>query len=209
MVTIKNVNPEHLDVFKEIGNIGAGNATTSLGKMLDKRIGMTVPKASMVPFNDVANILNGPETMVVGVMVSMAGDIKGFILLVMEFNDAMEMSSALTGADVSNATPETLNAMDLSALQEVANILIGSYLSAISTLSGLTIMPSVPDLVIDMAGAVLNVPIVEYGSLGDEVLLLQTEFTDEGQAMNGHFMLVPDLESYYVLMRSLGFDIDG
>lgn len=209
MNNIMNVNPEHLDVFKEIGNIGAGNATTSLGKMLDKRIGMSVPEASLVPFNEVSEILNGPETMVVGVMVSMTGDIKGFILLVMEFNDALEMTSLLTGADTSNATLETLDPMDLSALTEVANILIGSYLSAISSLSGLMIMPSVPDLVIDMAGAILSMPIIEYGSLGDEVLLLQTEFTDEGQAMNGHFMLVPDLESYYVLMRSLGFEING
>lgn len=209
MDIIKNVSPEHLDVFKEIGNIGAGNATTSLGKMLDKRIGMNVPKASLVAFNNVSDVFGGPETMVVGVMVSMSGDIKGFIMLVMEFTDAIEMSSVLTGTDTENATVDTLNDMDLSALTEVANILIGSYLSAISTLSGLTIKPSVPDLVIDMAGAIMSVPVIEYGNLGDEVLLLQTEFTDEGQAMNGHFMLIPDLDSYYVLMRSLGFEING
>lgn len=209
MDKIKNVNPEHLDVFKEIGNIGAGNATTSLGKMLDKRISMSVPEASLVPFNDVSAIFNGPETMVVGVMVSMSGDIKGFILLMMEFNDAMEMTGVLTGEDMSATTLETLNAMDLSALSEVANILIGSYLSAISSLSGLRIMPSVPDIVIDMAGAIMSVPVIEYGSLGDEILLLQTGFTNEAQAMNGHFMLIPDLESYYVLMRSLGIEIDG
>ena len=206
---IKKVNPEHLDVFRELGNIGAGNATTSLAKMLDKRMDMSIPRAQLVPFNQITDILHGPETIVVGVMIAMSGDLKGFILLVMEFQDAVEMTGILTGNKLQNATIDDLSEMDLSAIEEVANILIGSYLSAISSMTQLTIMPSVPDLVIDMAGAIMSVPVIEYGKIGDEVLLLETQFNDEGQAMAGHFFLIPDLDSYYVLIRSLGIDVDG
>lgn len=206
--TTKDIKSEHLDVFREIGNIGAGNATTSLAKMLDKRMDMSIPKAQLVPFNAVTDILNGPEQIVVGVMVAMSGDLKGSILLVLELADALEMTGILTGSAPQGDSIDSLNEMDLSALTEIANILVGSYLSAISSLTQLSIVPSVPDLVIDMAGAIMSVPLIEYGSVGDEVLMLETEFSDEGQAMAGHFFLVPDLDSYYVLMRSLGIEVD-
>ena len=91
----------------------------------------------------------------------------------------------------------------MSALKEVANILIGSYISAISEMTGLTIDASVPDLVFDMAGAVMNLLAVAYGEFGEQVLFMETEFCDQEDSLFGHFFLVPDVESYRTLTKKM------
>jgi len=94
--------------------------------------------------------------------------------------------------------------MQVSALKEVANILIGSYITAISTLTGLRIDASVPEMVVDMAGAVMNLLAAAYGEYGDHVLFLETRFSDKVQSIYGHFFLIPDIDSYNILMAKMG-----
>ena len=93
--------------------------------------------------------------------------------------------------------------MEYSALKEVANIITGAYLNSLSGLTNLCIYPSVPDLCVDMAGAILSVPAIEFGALGDKMLLIQTQFFDE-MILDGYFILIPDLESYGKILSALG-----
>lgn len=209
MKDLRNLNDMQLSVFQEIGNIGAGNATTALASLLGRQMRMTVPKVEVVPFKNIADILGGPENVVVGIMVQMSGDLKGFVLLVENAEDATKMINILTGDQ--SPVPEDFNfsEMQLSALTEISNILVGAYLSAISSMTGLNIVPSVPELTIDMACAIMSVPAIAYGAIADGVLFLQTQFTDDNQAMNGHFFMIPDLESYNIMLHSLGIESNG
>ena len=93
--------------------------------------------------------------------------------------------------------------MELSALKEIGNIIVASYLNSLSVLTNMVIMPSVPDLSIDMAGAILSVPAIEFGEVGDKMLLIQTQFTDDVD-LDGYFVLVPDLESYNKILTAIG-----
>ena len=206
--SLKDFSHDQLEVFREIGNIGAGNATTALASLLDKKMTMSVPEVKILPFNEITNILNGPENIVAGVMIDMKGDLQGYILLVLEARDAQKMIAILTEADPEFMSEEDLEALDLTDLTEIANILVGAYLSAISAMTGLTIIPSVPELTIDMAAAILSVPAIEYGKIGDSVLFLGTQFTDEKQKLHGHFFLIPDFTSYKILLNSLGLPVD-
>ena len=79
--------------------------------------------------------------------------------------------------------------MELSALQEIGNILASSYLSSLSSLTGLSIMPSVPELAIDMAGAILSVPAIQFGEVGDSVLYIETGFFEGSTRVVGDFSL--------------------
>lgn len=206
---LDNVDNQQLDIFKEIGNIGAGNAVTSLSLMLGKELDMSVPDVKIVPFNDIINILNGPESLVAGMLVNMSGDLKGYLLMVLEPKDAYQMVS-LAGAEPlpppKEYDIEFMNSLDSSALSEIANILLGAYLSAICTLTNLSVMPSVPQLSIDMVGAILSIVAIEYGQIGDSVLFLETNFKDTTSEISGSFFMIPDFESYSILMKSLGID---
>ena len=66
-----------LDVLKEIGNIGAGNAATSLSKLLSRRVGMNVPEVKLIQFNQVEMVVGGAETLVAGFILNSQVTFKG------------------------------------------------------------------------------------------------------------------------------------
>jgi len=204
----ENILAKHLDVFKEIGNIGAGNAASALAGLLNKRITMSVPDASVVPFSEIVNVLDGPETVISGVLVDFSGELNGYILLMLGMNDAMSMVAHALGEQARDtAAPGfELTDMELDTLAEIGNILVGSFLSAISTFTGLNVKPSVPQMAIDMLGAIISIATIEYGKIGDNVLFLKTRFNDLEGDISGHFFLIPDYNSYKILLNSLGLE---
>jgi len=199
---------KHLDVFKEIGNIGAGHAASALAGLLDRRISMSVPEASVLPFDEIVDVLEGPETLVTGVLIDISGDLNGYILLVLCMEDAMAMvSQALQQPTRDTTEPDfELTEMEKDTLLEIGNILVGSFLSAISSFSGLGATPAVPQLAVDMLGAILSIAMIEYGMIGDSVLFLKTQFNDLAGDINGHFFLIPDYNSYKMLLSALGLE---
>jgi len=201
-ISFDELNNLQLDVLKEIGNIGAGNAVTSLAKMIDKRVDMAVPKANILGFDKVSQILGGEEILVVGILLSVSGDITGSIMFILDINAARQLVNILFGNK--DTTSLDFDELELSALKEIGNILTASYLSALAGLTNLRIMPSVPELAIDMAGAILSVPAIEFGKVGDSVLYIETEFSEGITKVFGDFLLIPDVDSYEVLLKALG-----
>ena len=200
-INIDQMEEQYFDVLKEIGNIGAGNATTALSQMLGSKVDMKVPQVKLLEFKDVGTTMGGEDQIVAGIYLVVEGDITGSIMF-MQKKSAKVMVSKLMGGMPSEG--DDFSEMEQSALKEIGNIITGAYLNSLSTLTGLKIFPSVPDLCIDMAGALLSVPAIEFGTIGDKLLLIQTDFTDDVE-LSGYFVLVPDEESYGKIMKSLGF----
>ena len=205
---LENIGKQSIDTFRELGNIGAGNAVTALATILDMQVSMSVPEVAVVPFDHIINILNGPENPVAGVLISMSGDLNGYILMILELKDACDMTAIALQRKKPPGQELVLDDMDRSALTEIANILVGSYLIAIGSMTGLTATPSVPQLAVDMVGAIMSIVLIEYGKIGDCVLFLKTRFSGVDKHMNGHFFLIPDFGSYTILMKSLGVMCD-
>lgn len=201
-IDLDNMDSLYFDVLKEIGNIGAGNATTALAQMLSVKVDMRVPKVALLDFKDVGEAMGGEEQIMAGIYLAVDGDISGSIMFLLEEGAAHNLVSKLMGMD---DTGDTLgfSEMGWSALKEIGNIIAGSYLNSLAGLTNLKIFPSVPDVTVDMAGAILSVPAIEFGMLGDKILMIQTEFTDD-LALKGYFILIPDLDSYDRLLSSLG-----
>lgn len=200
-IKLEDMSDTYFDVLKEIGNIGAGNATTALSQMLNTKVDMKVPKVRLMEFKEVGTTMGGEEQIVAGIYLCVSGDISGSIMFMQKESSARTMVSKLMGME---CTGEKMSDIELSALKELGNIIAGAYLNSISTLTNLTIYPSVPDLCIDMAGAILSVPAIEFGTIGDKMLLIQTDFTDD-EDLSGYFILVPDEESYAKILSALGF----
>lgn len=200
--TLDNLNYLQFDVLKEIGNIGAGNATTALAKMMNMKIDMNVPRVDLVPFTNLPDIFGSPEEVLAGILVQLDGDIKGMMMFLVKEKSAHNLVNSLMGGMI-QSSGDGFSDMELSALGEIGNIIIGAYLSAMSNLTSLKISSSVPYISIDMAGALLSVPAIEFGKLGDKVLLIETQF-GELDFVNGYFLMVPELESYDAILSSLG-----
>lgn len=204
-IDLSNLDAVQYDVLKELGNIGAGNATTALAKMLDIKIDMNVPKVDLVDISEVPSIMGSEEDIVAGILLSLEGSISGMMMFLLEINSARALVNTLLQkpSDETKANSPEFDEMECSALNEIGNIITGAYLSALSDLTKLTIVSSVPGLQIDMAASILSVPAIAFSQLGDKVLLIETRFDTE-YSLNGYFVLVPDLDSYDTILKSLG-----
>ncbi len=200
------MNSTQLDFFQELENIGAGNATTALAEMLGRRVEMKIPRVEFCEFKKICDVVDGPGTLVAATLISMVGDLQGFILLVLPAAQAHHLAQLMLGNDSGEDTdPATwFDEMERSAIAETANILSGAYMTSISALTGLTSVATVPELVIDMAGAIMSVPAIAFGEFSDTVLFLETGFYESDRSFSGYFFLIPDVESYNVLMSKMG-----
>ena len=199
-VTVERMSDEYFDVLKEIGNIGAGNATTALAQLMQCKVDMSVPQVKMLEFKEMGEMMGGEEVIMAGIYLGIEGDITGSIMFLLEKQAARHLVDKLMGMELEG---EEFSEMEFSALKEVGNIITGAYLNSLSALTNLVIYPSVPDLTVDMAGAILSVPAIQFGELGDKMLLIQTQFFDE-RVLDGYFILVPDLDSYGKILAALG-----
>lgn len=201
---INSLNSFQLDVLREIGNIGAGNAATALAKMLDKKIDMKVPQIKVMKFSEVSEVLGGAENQVVGILLGVQGDIKSSIMFILDLQSSQLLVNILMGRPLTHELE--YDEITCSALKEIGNILAGSYLCALSNLTNLRMMPDVPDLAIDMAGAILSVPAIEFSKNSDTVLYIENEFTDGCNSVIGDLFLIPDKDSYSRLLSALGVE---
>ena len=185
------------NALTELGNIGAGNATTSLSVLLSSRLTMTAPIVKLYDFNELENALGGPETSVVGVLSRLNGPINAMILFVLGLDDAKNLASVMLGTEL-----EWHGDMGISAIGEIANILIGSYVASLGNLSGMELRYSQPQICIDMAGAIFSVPCIEYGMISDKALLINSGFKTGNQEINGYIMLISEMHSFDQLLQT-------
>ena len=199
--TLDHVNDMYVDVLREIGNIGAGNATTAIAQMLGSRLNMQVPKVQLMEASELGGAICDEEETVVGIFLEVCNDISGSMMFLMRMDSAHVIVNKLMMRDPEYNEP--FDEMDLSALKEIGNIIAASYLSALSTLTNLRIQPSVPYIAVDMAAAILSVPAIQFGQYGDNALFIETEFGDDVK-MQGYFILMPEQDSYSKILTSLG-----
>lgn len=201
-IDLERMDDMHFDILREIGNIGAGNATTALSQMINAKVDMKVPKVELLDFRELPDIVGGAECIVVGILLELEGEINGMMMFVLERASAHRLVNVLMGRNIDNF--DDFTEMDLSALNEIGNIIAGAYLYSLSALTNLMIKASVPYMSIDMAGAILSVPAIEFGKVGDRALLIKSQFGEEDEFVDGFFILIPTLESYEKILTSLG-----
>ncbi len=204
-INLDKLEDAQFDVLKEIGNIGAGNATTALATMLSIKVDMSVPNVALLPFDRISEFIGSEEQTVVGILLEIQGDIDGMMMFLFDMKSAHHLVNSLMMRDIheNEDLTDNFSEMDMSALNEIGNIVSGSYLSALSGLTGMKMVSSVPALSIDMLGALLSVPAIEFGKYGDKLLMIQSQF-GEDDFVTGYFLLIPELESYDKILSSLG-----
>ncbi|MBP1543679.1 MAG: chemotaxis protein CheC [Oscillospiraceae bacterium] len=198
----EELSPVAIDCLREIGNIGSGSAANALSSMLGKNVIMRVPDVSVMDYQEVIDRMGGPEKVITGILVRLVGDVNGMIMFLLE--DSFAQVVLNTFMQLENVTVTTLDQTQLSVITEMGNIMAGSYLSALSQLTGLTIDMSVPAMTVDMMGAIMSVPIIEFSEVGDKVLFIDDGFVIDGVDIKSSIILIPEMASLDTLMRKLG-----
>ena len=202
-----------IDVLRELGNIGAGNAATSLSTMLNATVDMAVPVVRITSFDDAVQSFGGAENLAAGVLLSFEGlegvekeEIKGMLLFIVDIESANDIVSMLTGGMYEPGSPE-FEEMKPSVLSEIGNIMGAAYINSIATLTGLALNISVPYLATDMVGASLSIPIAEFGALSDTVLFIEESFNGVGKDINSSMSLFAGSETIDIIMHKLGIEV--
>lgn len=197
-----------LDLLKELGNIGAGNAATALSQLLNKEIHMNVPLAKIVSFNEMMELMGGSDRPVAAVFLRMEGELSGSLFFVLSMEDATKLINQLIPEKKISVEELPFHELGLSALQELGNIISAHYLTALSECIGLAVTPSVPQVTIDMVGAIVVTGLLEISQVSDHSIFIDTELTEttdnQIEKTKGHFFLIPYPDSFEKILAALG-----
>lgn len=201
----KDYSVQAMDALREIGNIGMGNAATSLAQLMNVRIDMSVPSAALHPFEEIVEMIGGDEEVVSCVYMRVLGDVPGTVLYIFDEESTVRILNSLFQA--SGITSQTMTPLAESAIKEIGNLLTGAFISAIATLTGLNIITTVPLFSFDMLGAILSSSLIESGYTEKDVLMIDTKFFQDHEEIKGHFFLFADPDSWGTLLGALGIAV--
>lgn len=191
-----------LDALKEVGSIGTGNAATSLSELIGKLVRIQQPEVRIMEYNEAIEWIGGPEPITAGVLVGMSGQLSGIMLSVQQLDFVNLVLESMMDQHIEDYTE--LDEIGRSALTEVGNIMISTFINALSGLADVNIKLTVPAFAVDMQGAILTVPMAEYGGMSDYLMAIGGNFVCDGKEVPCHLILSPDLRSLDFLLRKLG-----
>lgn len=208
-MVIKNysdLNSLELDTLREIGSIGTGNAATALSQLLSREVRITLPEVHIMGYNEAIDWIGGAEAVTAGVLVQLGGEINGIMLSVQKLDFVNLVLGSIMSRQVERY--EDLEEMDYSMLMEVGNIMISTFINALSSLAGISVSLTVPAFTVDMQGAILTVPMAAFGGQSDYIMTIGGNFICDGQQVPCRLLLSPDIRSLNFLLRKLGV-LDG
>jgi len=208
-VEIKNydeLSSLEIDTLREIGSIGTGNAATALSQMLQRRVQITLPEVRIMGYNEAIEWIGGPEAITAGVLVKISGQMNGVMLSIQSLEFVNLVLDSMLDEKIKDY--EELKELERSALIEIGNIMISTFINALSGLADINLELTGPCLTVDMQGAILAVPMAEYGGQTDYLMTIGGNFVCEDKEVPCRLLLSPDIRSLNFLLRKLGV-MDG
>jgi chemotaxis protein CheC len=199
--TYDDVGATALDVIREVGSIGTGNAATAVSELLSANVRINLPDVRIEGFNEAIALLGNPEEPVAAILVQMSGDMNGIMLFLLKIDFINAVLHTMLGKTVSDYSE--LDELEVSALTEVGNIVISSYVNALSGLAGMEIDLSVPAISINMLGGILSVPMIELGYETDKIMIISGKFILNKHQVDSSLLMLPDIPSLNKLITKL------
>jgi chemotaxis protein CheC len=199
-----DLNEIHISVLSEIGNIGSGNAATSLSQMLMQPVDMSTPEVGIANYDEAYEKLGGAETIMVGVVLTLSVDMTGMIMFLIPGDVACEIINIVTAAELKHYND--IDEMGFSVISEISNIMSGAFTGAISQMTGMTIEISPPSFTIDMLGSMMSLPASYFAEIGDLFMYIKNEIEISGKKTPANILLLPDMQSLDKMMAALGIE---
>jgi len=195
------LNQNKVDALREISSIAAGNAATSLSVMLGKKVTISVPTIMVEASGKIPEALGGEENIVSVVYFSVRGQLSGSLLLMLSVSESLRLVNILTGQKVDQI--DGINGMGISAIKELGNITIGTYLRALGNALKLRITHSVPGFASDMLGALLDGTLAELSLKSEHVVMAENTLIVEQDTYRGHLIFILEPKSLDIMLKAL------
>ena len=207
MKGFNELNGLELDTLREIGSIGTGNAANALSSMLGCKVTIEMPEVKIMGYNEAIDWIGGPETVTAGVLARLEGEINGTILSIQHMEFINLVLQHMMGNGVEDY--QQLDELGISALLEVGNIMISAFANAMAGLTDMKIRLTVPAFAVDMQGAIIAVPMAEFGGQSDYIMTIGANFICNGRKVPCRILLSPDVRSLNFLLKKLGVLDEG
>lgn len=198
----QDITDKEIDMLREAGNIASGNAMTSLSKLIDSTLDMNIAQVRIEKIQELPEVLGNAEEVIAGMLINVSGDLNAMLLLAFETESAIGIVNRILDKKLEKLSE--FDEIDHSLLCETGNILAGSYLGALNQLTGLKLEVSIPQIAIDMAGAILSYPAIEFIYNDNTMLFIETIFRDINGYLNGNYILILDHDAYSSVIHALG-----
>lgn len=199
-----NLNDTQLDVMREIGNIGAGNACTALSGLIGTPIDMSVPRVQLLGIDSTSDYLGGNDKEVLGIRIDVKADLTGMMYHIVNKRFAERLINTFYEKKLD--TIKSIDEMDMSVISEMGNITSGAYANALATLSGYVVDIGTPTPGGYTISEILRVPIETFGEVGDKILVVDEQFIIDSERLTSNMILVLEKESLHKLFDKLGVE---
>ncbi|WP_251388156.1 chemotaxis protein CheC [Mediterraneibacter agrestimuris] len=195
---------QQMDVFREIGSIGNGNAVTALSGLLSEKISMEMPEVDILEFNQAQKKIGDPEKIVGAVLVELSGELSGIMMLILKERFIKQIVGKVLSGKIEDLL--AMGEMEQSLLVEIGNIMLSAYVNALSSLTNIQINLSVPQMAVNMLGGILSLPMAMMGIESDKLMMISGRFFMNGEEMDNDILLLPDIKSLNTLLKKLGVE---
>lgn len=195
---------QQMDVFREIGSIGNGNAVTALSGLLSEKISMEMPEVDILEFNQAQKKIGDPEEIVGAVLVELSGELSGIMMLILKERFIKQIVGKVLSGKIEDLL--AMGEMEQSLLVEIGNIMLSAYVNALSSLTNIQINLSVPQMAVNMLGGILSLPMAMMGIESDKLMMISGRFFMNGEEMDNDILLLSDIKSLNTLLKKLGVE---
>lgn len=199
---LNELDAMHLDVLREIGNIGSGNAATSLSSMLNTTVEIEVPTISLINYDNVSQYLGGKDREVIGLALGLEEDIEGVMLHVVQPKFASRIVNAFYPKEIQ--TLADINEMDLSAVKETSNITTAAYVNSMAAMTNMFINITPPNECLDTVENVLKFASDRFDAIGHQVIYIDENLYIGDTEINSSMILILQIDSLKKLFDKLG-----
>lgn len=191
MLQLQMLTKDEIATWTWLVSKGIANALSGLSQMVGQEFSVTSLNIRQFPAKDAAILLGGPENLVVGICQEFHGDATGYLMLIHEPKMAFELIDIQMG--LPPGSTRGLEEMERFVLTEMGNIAGSFFLNALADAANLTLTPSPPAVMIDMAGAILDIALTEIMQEQDDILVVKTTFNVDNRQISGIFLVMPTL----------------
>lgn len=199
-----NLDSNHIDVLREIGNIGSGNAATALASMLDTLVDISVPEVRLVQLSTLPQALGEFHTLSLGIAIKLEGDVNGVMFHIVRPEFAKMMINRFYPRDFADL--DELDDMDMSVMREMSNITCAAYANSLATLTGMFINIAPPEAEVQPNSAILDNPARILSAYGDTAIFIDQVMKINNAEINSHMLLILDVESLKKFFSVLGIE---
>jgi chemotaxis protein CheC len=198
IISCQDDDPVDLGILQEVGNIGAGHAATSLSTVLQQDVSIDLPRVCSVPTHLVGKYYDRGDTPTTAVLMQLQREYECDILLMFDLCEAKKIAAIMTMAP---SVEELDDSMEESAIQELANIVIGSFLTAISDFTGVQLIPTPPLRVVDAFNSILDNMLVKQSMIAERALVFDACFKRQGTDAKSILIIFPSASLKQILLE--------